>query len=411
MLRFFLCLLLFFPLKGEETLYLDLEVVERGAPLVPLYIEKGNSTPYRSYIETCFTHNGVTEIKTTPDYAEYTLKIEEDIENYILYIKGPSSQKLTYPKKNNSSPMKAACRLHDLFMEKVLQKEGVFSYPILSIEYLPKKQYSLSFQNPLGGEKTVFKTSSTLLTTPHFLPTKNLYQPHAFAYVDYEKGQPKILIFSVIERKSYPWVDLRGGQLMPVFTKKETAYAFISDAAGNPDLFYQEIDEQGAPKDKPRQIFTRRYATQASPCFSPSGKEIAFVSDFEGNPGIYKISIPKKDTPLKKVYPQRVSKSKKEATSPHFSPDGSKIVYALRDLSGTRQIAYMDFKTGKETFLTEGPPHKENPFFSPQGEYIIFNTLEKEQGHLGLIHLDHKKMVILPINGDFRFPVWPEPKN
>jgi len=238
--------------------------------------------------------------------------------------------------------------------------------------------------------------------SPGFLPSSIAKQGYFFAASD--RGQSKIYRGSLLDNQTQEWIHLRGSQLLPAISKDGSKIAFISDAAGRPDLFMQFITN-GKEAGKPFQLFSAPDATQASPTFSPDGRKIAFVSDKGGSPRIYVMDIRdprsanRRDLTL-------ISKKNRENTSPAWSPDGSKIAYSART-EGVRQIWIYDFASQEEWQLTFGDENKENPSWAPDNLHLIYNTETKDVSELYLINLHQQEPVKINLGfGQKRFASW-----
>jgi len=159
---------------------------------------------------------------------------------------------------------------------------------------------------------------------------------------------------------------------MPQLNRQRDKLVFISDAAGNPDVFLHEFDPQNGVVGKPRQIYAVPYATQASPVFSPDGKKIAFVSNKDGRAKIYTMEIPKTGQTMKDIHPQVLIKQNRSCTAPCWSPDGTKIAYTSK-AKGVRQIWVVDITTGIDKQVTQGSGNKENPTWAPNSLHLAYN--------------------------------------
>ena len=234
---------------------------------------------------------------------------------------------------------------------------------------------------------------------PGFLPSLK----NAYYFVSNHRGQSKLYRGALGNAKSEVWVNLRGNQMLPALSRDGSQLAFISDAAGRPDLFLQNLDKDGKENGKPRQLFSAPNATQASPTFSPDGNQIAFVSDQDGSPRIYVLDI--RDA---KAKPQLklISRKNKENTSPAWSPDGKKIAYSSRT-DGVRQVWIYDFADGQEWALTSGPENKENPSWAPDSLHLIYNTETHDVSELYMIDLHRQESVQINLGfGQKRFASW-----
>lgn len=231
--------------------------------------------------------------------------------------------------------------------------------------------------------------------SPGFFPGKD-----GFYYVSFQGGQSKIYRSSGEEL-----VLLRGSQALPSMNAQGTQIAFITDVAGRPDLFIQNLDSQGKMVGKARQLFSAPRATQASPTYSPDGKQIAFVSDKDGVPRIYVLEILGSKA-TQKIAPRLLTKMHRENTSPAWSPDGSKIAYSAK-VDGVRQIWLYDLALQTESPITTGSEHKENPVWAPDNHHLIYNTESDDRCELYRVHIVHKESIQISSGpGLKRFPSW-----
>ncbi len=241
--------------------------------------------------------------------------------------------------------------------------------------------------------------------SPGFLPTSLSPSETGYFYVSSEKGQSAIYRASLSDTKGSRWIKLRGSQLLAAVNRAGTQLAFISDAAGRPDLFVQNLDSKGNPVGQARQIFSAPRATQASPSYSPDGKQLAFVSDKEGTPKIYLIEVHGVNE-TKKNQPRLISRKNRENTAPSWSPDGKQLAYSAR-AEGVRQIWIYDFENDTEWQLTTGPEHKENPSWAPDSLHLIYNTETDDVSELFVINLRQKEPRRITTGfGQKRFACW-----
>ncbi|MBI5274194.1 MAG: PD40 domain-containing protein [Chlamydiales bacterium] len=235
---------------------------------------------------------------------------------------------------------------------------------------------------------------------PQFFPNKN-----QFMYVCYKNGQPKIYYSVIGQSKGMPLVDLRGNQLLPAVSKQSDHIAYISDAAGRPDLFVQQFDPDKGVLSKPIQLYSYPQSVQASPTFSPDGRQIAFVSDKDHTPKIYIIDLSTATNSNILPHIQCITTKNKENTSPCWSPDGKKIAYCAKT-EGARQIWIYDFEKKAEYQLTFGDGDKENPSFAPNSLHLVYNTTTPKSD-IFIINLnDQKPMKITSGEGIKHYPSW-----
>lgn len=305
-------------------------------------------------------------------------------------------------------------QVSDALIRSLFGQEGIAStqilYTLRTIEN--GKEYSEVWEADYDGKNAhlVLGKLSGYCVTPIYIPPKPGSRSGSLLYVSYLTGIPKMYAASLVEGKGKKVSSLSGNQLTPAISRQRDQIAYISDITGNPDLFLQGFSPEKGVLGKPRQLFTAPFATQSSPTFSPEGDRLAFVSSKGGSPRIYIIKIPSPGTPLKEIHPLLITKENRENTAPHWSPDGKKIVYSAMT-QGVRQIWVYDVATGKETQVTKGPFHKENPVFAPNSLHVLYNTSEMGTCALYLIHLNRPNPVKIvgdgkEVRGDARFPAW-----
>ncbi|MBF8263588.1 MAG: tolB [Parachlamydiales bacterium] len=238
--------------------------------------------------------------------------------------------------------------------------------------------------------------------SPGFFPTP---KSSTYYFVSTNRGQSKIYRSSLTDSKVEEWINLRGNQMLPAMAKDGSMIAFITDAAGRPDLFLQPLDSHGKEIGRPRQLFSAPNATQASPTFSPDGRQIAFVSDKEGSPRIYLLDI-RDPRESRRPDPKLLTRKNRENTSPAWSPDGKKLAYSAR-ADGVRQIWIYDFASHEEWQLTSGPENKENPAWAPDSLHLIYNTETRDVSELYVINLHQQEPIQINLGfGQKRFASW-----
>ncbi len=141
-------------------------------------------------------------------------------------------------------------------------------------------------------------------------------------------------------------------------------------------------------------------------CWSPDGKSIVYSQQHRAATGAQVNDLFLVDVNSLRIVPLTHNE---RATDPWFSPDGTKIVYAIHQ--GTRSnLAVLNIETGERHIITDFPTWTEvfTPCWSPQGDEIAFSIWD-EQGHrdIACIRPDGTGLRWLtsdPI--DDRYPAW-----
>ncbi len=428
----------------ETPLTVHLSTESRMAPLY-LHLNSANSELPKSHLQALekvicfdFNMNGRTQvIKTRADlnsllesanpFVQARWK-EERIPYVVqLLFEGRSVSLFTFASEKNrvkhldkvelsgnlASDRRKMHALADAAYEAFFDSRGIASTRILYTERIKNGSDSSLWQSLLvqadydgaNAMRLSSEASGKLIVTPTYIPEKSGRAKH-YLYVSYATGQPKIYIGSLSEKESKRLTLLRGNQLMPALSPKSDLVAFVSDIAGNPELFVQGFDKTSGVIGKPWQITSFPEGAQASPTFSPDGKRIAFVSNKEGSPRIYVTSVAAPESSVKSLKVDLISRLNRENTSPTWSPDGQKLAYSALS-GGVRQIWLYDFKRREERVLTAGPGHKESPSWAPSSEHLVYHQATASGSELYLLHIEEKKPVLITSGGnEKRFPAW-----
>ena len=335
--------------KRDHVSYvLAIQVFQNRFQLIAFDIEKGTSKKYRDFPLTGRIEEDRRQIHTLAD------ALQKD----LFGIEGIASLKILYSQRQKEG---------DEWNSEIwiCDSDGANPRRILS-----EKGYCLS---------------------PGFFPSS--VAKDDFYYVSFQQGQSKIYRSSVNQTSGELMISLRGSQALPALNKKGNQMAFITDVAGRPDLFIQNLDGKGEMSGKARQLYSAPRATQASPTFSPDGKRIAFVSDKDGPPRIYVLDIAGPKNTQRPV-PRLLTKKNRENTSPAWSPDGNKLAYSAK-VDSVRQIWIYDFTTEQELSITSGPENKENPSWAPDSLHLVYNTESEDICELYLIHLNQGEPILI----------------
>ncbi len=428
----------------EEDIFIKLESEN---PLLPLYLNSFSATDsgfeltYINQLEKILqfdlNHNGMTYLVkpnsahqlvlnqqnfnhslTTLQWKKlgvyYAAFVEIKHKNLSLHLH--SSQSATIKTLNQlaltgqlAQDRKIIHLLADTIHQALFNVEGIASTSLL---FTVKKKGEASWLSDVweadydGGNARQITHAAGYCVSPVYIPSKTGFKSGSFLYVSYLNGQPKIFYASLQNGSSQRLSYLRGNQLMPAISNQRNQIAFISDVAGNPDLFLQQFDSEKGAQDKPWQIFSSHRAVQGTPTFSPDGKQLAFVSNKDGCARIYTMTIPITQASLKTTSTKLISKQSTESTAPAWAPDGTKLAYCAMT-KGVRQIWIYDFAKNEEYQLTQSLGHKENPAWAPNSLHLVFNSTDHRDSELYLVNLNQPKPIkILTIPGEKHYPSW-----
>jgi Tol biopolymer transport system component len=137
-------------------------------------------------------------------------------------------------------------------------------------------------------------------------------------------------------------------------------------------------------------------ARAGDPGISPDGKKMVLVRNEKGIRSLQEI----RDPALSGINPAERFKtiSSTEAAvqyySPSYSPDGRKIIAAKYSPGGYQKIHFIEPESGAEKVMNAGDPlsTEANPAFSPDGEYVFFDSDRTGIVNLYAYHIKAKRL-------------------
>jgi Tol biopolymer transport system component len=196
-----------------------------------------------------------------------------------------------------------------------------------------------------------------------------------------------------------------GGAVEPVFSPDGKKIAFVNFTGGLKISHGQAIS-QGSPElyvmnsDGTNVICIAEVGAWGEPyVFSPAGSKIAYsVADSRGTYEIYVVDAAG-------LNPYRLTSKKSfSASSPAWSPDGTKIAFGAtlaEGRIGNGEIGIMNSDGTNPINLTNTPPtaYEGNPSFSPNGEKIVFESRSINKDNIARIYVmnsDGTNRTLLP---------------
>jgi dipeptidyl aminopeptidase/acylaminoacyl peptidase len=138
---------------------------------------------------------------------------------------------------------------------------------------------------------------------------------------------------------------------------------------GFPTLRYADIDFQTSLSGGISYSFTspRALAAYGRPAWSPDGKQVVISS---GQPGNLHLFVLPSGTPN----PTLVTEPPGDCIDARWSPDGSSIVFTLRNGGGGSQLYLVHPDGSGLERLSDGIGHDSQPDFSPDGRQVVFSS-------------------------------------
>jgi len=289
----------------------------------------------------------------------------------------------------NISPAQWRATAHqiaDIVYEKLTGTPGVFSSRIAYVQKQGKR-YELKVADADGQNPRTVVRSSESVISPMFSPDGD-----SLVYVSFEDKKPVVYVQSLRDGSRRKVAAFKGSNSAPAWAPdgKRLAVVLTRDEASQ--IYLINADGTGLTR------LTRGGNLDTEPVFSPDGQTLYFASDRGGSPQIYRMAVSGGE-------PKRVTFSGSYNVSPTISPDGKYLAYIGRE-DGRFRVELLELASGQTRVLTD-TARDESPSFAPNGQSVLYATVQDGRGILGAVSLDGKTRARLSESGvDAREPSW-----
>ncbi|WP_218110555.1 Tol-Pal system beta propeller repeat protein TolB [Ostreibacterium oceani] len=282
-----------------------------------------------------------------------------------------------------------AHQVSDIILEKLTGVRGAFATRIAYIHesgLRESRAYHLMMADMDGYNSVTLLTSRAPIMSPRFSPDAK-----QLAYVTFEGQQQQIVTHDIATGRRGLVSNAPGINSAPAWSPDGTKIAFVLSKDGNPEIYFKKLATNRLVR------VTDNPAIETEPVWSPDGQSIYFTSNRGGSPQLYRINIGTGAL-------SRITGTGSYSAGADVSSDGSKIALA-RNNGGRFVVGTMGVNGGAFAGVSQGFID-ETPRFSPNGQMLIFTSVENNRSVLKIVNVDGSGTNTLSSSGQIRDPDW-----
>jgi TolB protein len=291
---------------------------------------------------------------------------------------------------------KVAHQLSDHIYEALLGESGSFNtlltYVTVTTDAKGDKEYRLNISDSDAmNVKSRIKLKTPILS-PVWSPDRS-YEHKKIAYVSFENDRSEVFVWHPYTRRKIEKLPRFDGiASAPSWHPDGKSLVLTLSKNGNKDIYSYTL------ADKKLTQLTHNPSIDTEASYSPDGTQLAFTSNRSGQVQIY----------IKNLSTGKINRATFEGrynAKAVFSPDGKSLAMVHR-VDNDYRIAMLDIKTKDLSVMTNNELD-ESPYFSPNGDMIIFATNRNNKNLLSVVSVEGNRSYELSSQtGEVREPNW-----
>ncbi|TDR80378.1 Tol-Pal system beta propeller repeat protein TolB [Paludibacterium purpuratum] len=279
-------------------------------------------------------------------------------------------------------------KIADMIYRAITGQPGIFSTRIVYVLKQGNANYQLQVADIDGGRAQTVLRSKEPIMSPAWSPDGRY-----LAYVSFETHKPVVWVQDLATGQRRAAANFKGSNSAPAWSPDGRQLAVVLTTSGNSEIYLVDAAGGGAPRR-----LTRSDAIDTEPSWSADGAKIVFVSDRAGGPQIYSMAATGGDA-------TRLTWQGSYNVSPRLSPDGNTLTFIQRQ-AGAFRVMMQDRASGDVRVLSSDP-YNERPSFAPNGQMVLYASVQGGQSVLYAATLDGgNKARLAVLNGEVQDPAW-----
>lgn len=377
LLRLFLFVGLTMPVYGQAARDLGDIVVYADRNTIPVRVS-ANTQELTALAQQAFGVHGRYKL-VAADYAydiKFSLLTPTQVRVDITKGKGAGTA-FSSDTATGSSTRNALLKAADIAVTKTngLGLKGFFTARLAFIRDLGRAK-EVCIADLLFGEVKQLTHDKAAALTPRWAPdgSKLLYTSF------YKSGFPDIFQIELGGYNRTTFVSFRGTNSGAHFSPNGSQVAMILTGEGTPEVYTSNAQGRQVTRR------TRSDAVKSSPCYSPDGSRLVFA--MQPGPQLYVM-------PAGGGAPQRLVSGFNYNAEPDWSMTKPNLIACTVKSGGGYQIAVYDFSKGKAEVVSKAPFDGVEPSWLADGRHLVYTARTRSESRVCVLDTETGKSVAI----------------